>query len=148
MLRNKSAYLPIPIISRAPCYPSCGSLSFRRVGLPSSPLVPPWVGGGSPNSVCILFLGPKAALLPCRVSHSHSQTEHPRLLTCTSLKGTQNQSTGLAGGQPLHPSHFLVYFFLRAPTNTFLFCQHKPKALLQINSCKQAPAGVTSLPDL
>lgn len=116
---------------------------LENVGLPSSPLVPAWSGSrgvDSADSLHTLSPGPETALLPPRVSHSHSQTE---LLTCSSLKAAQSQSTGLAKGQiRLYPSHFLVSPFLPLSTNTPLpFLSPGAKSspanqLLQTGTCR------------
>lgn len=82
-------------------------------------------------------LSPKAALLLSRVSQSHSQST----LGFSSVppQGALNASSQawLKVSPSSIPLIFLsLHFFLWVPTNTFLFCQHKPKLF-----CKSTPAN-------
>ena len=153
MIRNKSHHAPQLTPSQGLLTaPAVGALSLGECGLPSCPLVPAWsgsVGVGSPGPLCTSSPGPGPALLPPRASHSHSQTEDPHFSPAPP-SGAQNRSTGLAEGQNPFIPLFLTSLFLSAPTNSFLShqCQCEPKALLQIGSCRQAPAGVANLPGL
>lgn len=133
---------------KGPLLLSCGSSSFRSLGLPSSPLVPPWGGAGSRNSVCILSLGPAAALL---LPESHTAVHRQHTLGFSPTPPSSGVKTSPQVWLRVSPSSIPLIFlslhlFLSAPTHCSFSVHTSQKffanQLLQTGTCR-----VTS-PDL
>lgn len=138
-------------ISRAPCCPSCRSPSFQKMWVCHPPH---WCqpGAGAVGWTLLILCAPCLRALRQHCFHPESHTAiHKRSFSpappSRQLKASP-QAWLRVRSASIHLIFLSLHSFLSVPTHPFLFCHPEPKALLQISSCKQVPAGVTSLPDL